>query len=237
MAENFHVIAAAEEPASDTIATIREGIGERCFVLRGMFDPGRLARLKSELHALSRRRDALDAPLVRGCANHHRLVDSPYESDAPAFRREFVNLHWNEGSGDVNRFGRVLAGLRHAIIGLDPATSIEAGDGRVSLFRIDHYPSGGGFCGPRVGDVNGVELSLLMSQYGEDYRSGGLFYIDRGNRHHFVDGQTRFGDLVVLPAGAVWGVYPIDVERPVDLLVAGGRWSLSTPFAPLEGAS
>ena len=237
MSEHFRVIAAAEEPAADTLEAVREGIGERCFILRGMFDPGRLAELKSELHASSRHCDAENLPLVRGCANHHRLVQTPYDSDAPTFRREFINFHWNEGWSDLNRYGRVLANLHHAIIGLDPSTAIEAGDGRVTMFRVHHYPAGGGFCGPRVGDVNGVEMSLLLSQYGEDYRSGGLFYIDRGNRHHFVDAQTRFGDLIILPAGSVWGVYPIDVERPVDLLLASGRWSLTTPVVTLEGAS
>ena len=228
----FIAIETGPEPSDQVLDQIRSGIRNTCFLLRGLFDLDRLRTLKAALHERGRTEPARRIRYYEGCPNHHKIAEADMDSGRPEYRRLYQQFPWNPNDmADVFEVGHRLVALRNRIARLDPNMGLDISRGYFTTFTVAHYPSGGGFLGPHADDhEQGLEVILLLSQRGEDYQEGGLFFMDEDQRHQFVDSHTRFGDLIVVRSDTIHGIHPIDPARPRDLSSPAGRWMLFTPM-------
>jgi hypothetical protein len=102
-----------------------------------------------------------------------------------------------------------------------------------SASRINHYPRGGGFMAPHVDVGTGtvaadigmeryVQLLLLMTKKGEDYREGGA-YIDLDGERYLFESECEIGDIVIYDGRVNHGVEEIDPMEPLELDSFDGR--------------
>ena len=127
-----------------------------------------------------------------------------------------------------------LIKLRNHIYGVEENFALNdiAEDGLFSATRIQNYPQGGGFFGSHrdttlldVADEKGInffQLILVISQYGEDFFSGGA-YVEKAGKRFMLEHECRTGDVLIYDGRSMHGVEEIDVNMPLNLNEINGR--------------
>ena len=63
-----------------------------------------------------------------------------------------------------------------------------------------------------------------MSEYGKDYKSGGLYFQNHKSNKIQVDSVTNVGDMVFVYPTMLHGCAPIDKEESLNWKSIKGRW-------------
>ncbi len=208
------------------------GICNESEILRGrrrmeeLFDPARDAPTTGELP------DAVMGNFQKlsiGCARHGGV-------DRPRFKRVFYNPLFAEDIYGLHESFSRLAQVRNRLAGWDLNFAMpHPENGLWTAARIHHFPAGGGFMVahrdtvlPAVLRDSGLgdffQPVLVMSQFGEDFNSGGAF-IDDGGRRYLYEKFCRPGDIVVYDGRTVHGVEDIDPRQPYRQTELKGRFS------------
>jgi hypothetical protein len=212
-------------------AVEREGYA----VVRGLFDE---AAIGEALHEVYRRANSA----------HHRASDGLAPSDVrrntskwsigsrilqdglgrfvvvlynPLFDKNIFELH--------TAFERIIQ-VRDTIAGRPIQRDAILMPERFNACRIQIYPAGGGFMAEHR-DARGtsnlnlgiyIEVLLVLTQKGIDYRRGGGFVRLNGA---MVDTEagTRRGDLIIYDASTIHGVLDVDPDLPFDACNLRGR--------------
>ena len=66
--------------------------------------------------------------------------------------------------------------------------------------------------------------SLVMSDKGKDFLTGGFYYYDSNNQKFVVEDVTCKGDVILFNGKMIHGVDIIDEEKIFDPLGMNGRW-------------
>jgi hypothetical protein len=221
----------------DVIDRIRRERDDKGYILRGFFDPDILDNIREYCHEYSLAESPTgNIDYYEGVENHYKILDRGYEGGRPEFRRLFQHFMWNEaGTPEIESIGKSLVHARNRIAELDMNMALDTDTGYYTSYSAVHYPSGKGFLGPHGDHEDQMfEVILLLTEYGEDYEKGGLYFFDDDGEHHFVDPQTEKGDLVLAPASNFHGTYRIDPDTDVDLTSQDGRWMMFTPMVPTD---
>jgi len=93
------------------------------------------------------------------------------------------------------------------------------------------YPQGGGYLAAHVHKKSPQEIGLIVhgTQIGRDYISGGTGY---ATQHGSVDTDNlcRVGDMTIFNYGILHWVTPCELEKPLDMQSALGRWVFTLAY-------
>jgi len=189
------------EAPPDVLARAR-AVVDRCgvAVLRGACDPDTVRRVREELHESTRSESAVDGGARLGSPNYTRLDDESKRhllSRDHVYRR-FLRFPWNYDDDSVaDRIGRALVRLRNAIWEFEADRFISPPFDEVyGYWTAIHYPRGGAFLdGHRdAREPAMAEVSLALSRFGEDFRSGGLWIENEAGERESIDARLERGD-------------------------------------------
>lgn len=139
----------------------------------------------------------------------------------PLFDSDRFQLH--------DAFRRMIE-LRDTLAGRQVLRDADLLPDRFNACRVLLYPAGGGFLGEHR-DLRGesnlptgmyIEVLLLLTQKGVDYRTGGAFVSFNGGRLD-SEADTKRGDVVIYAASTIHGVSDIDPDVPFDATNLRGR--------------
>lgn len=242
----FHLSSVRDfhDQRAEVLATLER---EDVALLRGLVEPSvvreALARIAS---SFSRANDSLvdhksHAVAPRDVPNYQRLMLGEHgegEKNRALCMRIFHNPSWNEDEWGLREVFRTMTRVRNAVYDVEPDYCLDGPDGDVyTLFRVHHYPAGGGFLGAhrdgvaasvpeRAGLQGYVQALLVMSEKGADFEAGGGYYYKDGRRVLYEE-FSRPGDILLYNGQTLHGVQTVDPYTPIDLDSAAGRYSAS----------
>lgn len=126
-------------------------------------------------------------------------------------------------------FERIIA-ARDIIAGREILRDSDLLPERFNACRIQIYPAGGGFIAEHT-DAKGesnlthgpyIEMILLLTQSGIDYKSGGAFVRKDGVELDSEEGAVR-GDVIIYDSSSLHGVHDVDSHVPFDASNLRGR--------------
>lgn len=142
---------------------------------------------------------------------------------------------WNPGSQEIfDAMGDILR-VRNLLLGQQADSFLNPKDGDDSTVRVaaQFYPSGRGWMQEHrdpEGPHQTVLASLVLSHFGRDYKSGGLFVRDAHGDKVFPEEELAPGDLLWFAPSVRHGVdeiVPLDRDRGFSGWEAKeGRWML-----------
>ena len=136
---------------------------------------------------------------------------------------------WTELSTQLIRF-------RNKLLGLDDDFAINSTGDFFTVPRIHRYPQGGGFLAPHFDrqapkatkDLGGsayYQVSLALTSYGKDYKSGGGYVVLEDKLINF-DKYSQSGDIVIYDGKTLHGVMEVDPLQQFSFNNEGARSSL-----------
>jgi hypothetical protein len=183
-----------------------------------------------------KKHDPKDADLL--LKNYQKLVVGGTQgvNSTPRFLRMFYTPFMDTDQFEMHDIFRRLVLLRNRLYGLpDKFTCNGIEDGMWSALRINHYPCGGGFMAAHsdigtaeaaksIGLGTYVQLILIMSKKGVDFKTGGAYIeTDEGSRYFYED-ECDIGDVVIYDGRVRHGVEEVDHMEPLDLGSSNGRY-------------
>jgi hypothetical protein len=165
--------------------------------------------------------------------NFQRLDLGDFEAYG-RFSRLWTNFTWNSG-GEFEEPIKRMIDFRNELFSLTHSEYVYEFEGNrlCDLPKILHYPCGGGFMSRHddIRDTPSVSNVLLsLSKRGENFESGGVYYIDKNDQFLDVEGILDIGDLYMHALETHHGVKPVDAEGKVDLATLRGRLAINLSF-------
>ena len=189
-------------------------------------------RIVERTHALDSTRDQSFHKIFDGCPNFHRLIDHEVSRrySLTAIKHATYYFPWNSDPldlfGSFNEIWRVFK-----YFGGFPARAFEnniPSDGVIDRIQIAQYPAGVGELNRHIDPVKNqrVIIGLIMSKRGEEYQSGGFYYVDTNDRVIDVEDQLDIGDILCCYPTVHHGVEIIDPDKQANWSSVEGRWWL-----------
>jgi hypothetical protein len=163
--------------------------------------------------------------------NFQRLDLGDFSQVNARFSRMWTCFSWNSGGEFEEPVKRMIA-FRNELFSLGHSEYIYDLEGTLlcDLPKILHYPCGGGFMNRHhdIRDIPSVSNVLLsLSKRGENFESGGVYYIDKNGQFLDLEDILDIGDLYMHALETYHGVKAIDVEKNVDLTTMQGRLAIN----------
>lgn len=207
---------------------ISELIEGNVYVVRNAIDKDKLRTMRENVHQFGLTTEGSTQEIVDGIPNFHQIDDELEFYRLKKRAHVYHFFQWNEDTfGAFDLFKDVLD-LYQVIngYGVEYFKDQSPSDDIVNRLQIHHYPSGGGYiANHRDPDIFLKTIGItLMSEYGKDYKSGGLYLLDYRANKLEVDPIWNVGDTV-LAYPTIWhGCTPIDEEESLDWKSIKGRW-------------
>ena len=174
-------------------------------------------------------------PICHGSDNFYWINDHYSGSTVQGAFSQVNFFPWNSGSkqvfdltGDVLRVRNLLLGQ-----GQEEFFSPQQGDEATVRIAAQFYPSGKGWMQEHrdpEGPHQTVLASLVLSSFGTDYESGGLFVRNSEGQKFFPEASLSPGDLLWFSPSVSHGVDKIEPIEPeqkfADWAENDGRWML-----------
>ncbi|MEK8022825.1 MAG: hypothetical protein AAB229_03355 [Candidatus Hydrogenedentota bacterium] len=201
------------------------------YIIRGVVNPDSLRKLKADLHAWGQNCPPSFHKVQDGVPNFHRIItDDLVKKYALKYpRHDYYFFRHNADPFGVWPMINEFWSYTKKWGGFAPDECIQnvPSDGLVDRIVVAHYPAGIGYI-ERHQDPWGHQrtiMSIQMTQRGEDFQSGGLYFIDREGREITSEGITKIGDAVINYPTVAHGVHRIDENAPrPDWNSINGRW-------------
>jgi hypothetical protein len=200
-------------------------------IVRGLYDPKALRALRDRAFAWGQSTPASWHPCVDGCPDYHRLHNNYPKAHV---RQKMHAFYWHgfysENLDLMKQFEDIFH-IKNRLAGEPPGSFLtnKPSEGPIARVNIHHYPVGGGYQAQHIDPVAPfalIQTLILASQFGVDYKSGGLYADPEGTGRFYIDPYTQLGDMVVLSPGIRHGVAEIDPERDYAWQENSGRWMI-----------
>lgn len=223
--------------------TLREVLGEldlkkiakeaekRPVILRGFFNKNQTQAIKNQILS-----DFPDSSISQnfkyyeGCPNVNKYIYRDYSYFRPERRFLWNYFLWNQDDKNpIFQIGKTFIELLNLLTGFPKDYGHDPKCGHFYTLSTMCYPKGGGFLGPHVDDYGAnYQALLIMSKLGVDYKEGGVYCFDEENKCRYLEPELEYGDVLLLPATVVHGVYAVDPKENDELYE--GRWAFFTPM-------
>ena len=153
----------------------------------------------------------------------------------PRCARIAYNPIWSEDIYGMKKHFITLARARNILLSkpIDFAVHEVENDGFWTAARLQHYPAGGGFFlkhrdavlekhNQDAGMEKFIQILLLVTQKGEDFKEGGAFIEIEGKNVNLEDNFGR-GDIIIYDGRSNHGVEDIDTDHILDFNSVNGR--------------
>lgn len=162
--------------------------------------------------------------------NYQRLDLGDYSQVNARFSRMITEFTWNSDGYFYDEFQKLIS-LRNSFHNFSSSEEIYnyKGVDLCDLPKILHYPTGGGFMNEHYDHYNNdgvINILVSLTKRGEDFESGGVYYVDKNNK--FIDAESilEIGDVYVHLPSTLHGVKAIDSNKNIDLFQLHGRMSM-----------
>lgn len=209
------------------------------YVLQGAFPKEFMINIKQKLHEHGLKTSSEFYKMTEGCPNFHRIIDENVAASYAftAIKHSYYFFPWNSDEFDV--FGetyqrwrpiKLLSGLN-----ADEYEKNTPKDGVVDRLQVVHYPRGSGKIETHSDPFlhQRLIISCIMSRRGEDYKTGGVYFIDAQGKEFDCEDQLEIGDMLVYYPTILHGVKTVDEGSEVNWRVIEGRWW----FGPFSNAT
>ncbi len=196
-------------------------------IIRGIFSEEESKHLIEFSIAMAKTRPVSCPKVEFGISNYHRIDKNVEASKVKSILHLYIFFYWNKESAPVATYFRRLFKIRNAISGLPEDYALNSiQDGLVSIPTVQKYPRGGGYMQEHIDPDIGQKavFSTILSEYGKDFFSGGLFYRNERNEKVYVDPLLRPGDSFVFHPAVAHGVDPVDADVDLNMNSNDGRW-------------
>ena len=228
-----------EEVPFDLIRTNLEKDTYSC--VRGLFSPEEIAAAKGRMRGVfdsknDKKHDPKDADAIRNNFQKLQVGGTNGVNGCARFLRMFYNPTFCEDIYGMHNIFKRLITFRNHLYSLPPDFTVNGTEnGMWSASRVNHYPKGGGFMAPHAdtGTANiakslgldkYVQLILIMSVKGKDFKEGGAYIVDMEKREAiFYEDDCQPGDIMIYDGRVIHGVAEIDPMEPLDLNSFDGR--------------
>jgi hypothetical protein len=221
---------------------IRNALEEHSIVrITGLFDRDEVLSSRRNIekkfnNCNDRKHDPRDTKAVRGNLQKLQVgaVTLNYADSVPRFLRMLFNPIFADDIYGMRKLFVRLAQFRNLLYGLPIHFAVHGTEqGLWTASRIHQYPRGGGFMAAHRDDVTAavtkeaglklyLQVYLMMSKKGEDFKSGGAFIEYQGQGVDYEE-ACDVGDVIVYNEQLTHGVADIDPLEPLDMVTFSGR--------------
>jgi hypothetical protein len=203
-------------------------------VLRGVFEPEGLRKLRGSVHAWGQHHEPMPAQTYID-ENFHAIESgiSPRQKTAHCYHAyNFNNIRSVDGEVRQELLGLFerLSSFQNRLTGQNSAFEPNT-EGRMQRPQIIHYPSGAGMLGRHIHPLDPQRIGLILglSKRGEDFTSGGTgFEVD--GRRYGTEHCHDIGDLILFRYDIPHWVAAVDQGDKFDPSSDRGRWTAVLPF-------
>ena len=204
--------------SKDLIAELKSGLESGyAYKIEHSIDRNYLRNFKKSLS------DDLDfqsnsyTPRVAGCPNY---MQNHWDHESQVVPAKFVSwsmFPWNKESNALFEQIIPMFVLRNMLAGLEPNKYLNNLDNEATArAALQFYPSGFGYMAEHQDPYNIHQFAiptLLLSDYGSDYYTGGFFAINDEDERVYFDQHLEFGDLTLFHTSIPHGVEVVDKEK------------------------
>lgn len=198
-------------------------------IIKKAFEPELIDTIKLYLNGICKNQLPNYYPIYEGAPNFYRLNFNDERSYVKGHFRQVIFYPWNQDLFSMYYKFRLLFVLKNLISELkeDKFLNRISEDGRTARIAFQFYDSGAGYLNPHkdpIDDNQFVLPSLVMSDKGKDFLTGGFYYYDSKNEKVAVEDVTCKGDVILFNGKMTHGVEIIDEEKTFDPFDLKGRW-------------
>ena len=229
-----------DKAAYDDMAdSLKQG---RIMVSRRVLEPDFVRSMISYMEGIGRSSFPQWHPIAPGCPNFHRIVWDDPRSYVKAAFHQFSFYPWNQDIFRLFDKLRDIFRLRNRLCGADETAFLSGNpaEGAVARFSAQFYPSGGGYMNGHVDPVGEYQLVvpiLAMSEFGRDFKKGGLWIDLPDNSRVAADQYLHPGDVIWFHPKRPHGVHVIDPDESLEWTKFHGRWSAVLAVNGLPGSA
>jgi len=233
-AKNIHYIDDFDLLFSDEneLRKVKDKITEGdLFIIKSVFTKDFVEKVKSYLTGIGRGSLPNYHPIKLGAPNFHRINIWDERAYVKCCFHQFTFFPWNQDIFRLFEKAKPVYQLKNLISGLpkDKFLQAEPDDGCVARLSFQFYPSGTGGMNKHSDPVDKHQLvvpTLVMSQKGKDFQTGGVYAESESGELIFLDDIAEVGDIILFNAQIPHGVKIIDEEKEEDWLSFEGRWMM-----------
>ena len=204
---------------------IREMKYGKVFVVRKVISSQIIDEIKNNVHLFGIKNPSGWHDPIKGVPNFHQMDNQLDYFKTKKCAHVFNFFNWNDDELGVFKYFDHLLKLFNFING----NSERIDKDLINRLQVHHYPKRAGFMDYHQDpDMIVKTLAILyMSEYGVDYKSGGLNLIDKNSKKILIDENVHKGDMVFAYPSIKHGCDLIDAKeksKNVDWKDASGRW-------------
>lgn len=226
----------AIDEVAETVESIYSG---DIIILKEAMPKDFLLNIREQLHQLGMETDSEYYKMLESCPDYHRLISENAAKNYSfmAIKHSYYFFPWNEDRFQLldetyKRWGtiKLASGLA-----ADEYRNNTPKDGIVDRLQVVHYPSGAGRIETHSDPykIQPIIISGIMSKRGEDYMTGGAYFIDVNGAEVDVEDRLDPGDWIIYAPTVLHGVKTVDEHIVPDWTASRGRWW----FGPFSNAS
>ena len=210
------------ENRNQFIKELKQG---KIFIVKNVLSCDIIDKVKDKTHNLGIQTPREWHDPIFGVPNFHQIDDkSPYFKTKKC-AHVFHFFNWNKDELEVFKYFDNIIKLFNFING----NSEKIEKDLINRLQIHHYPKGAGFMDYHVDPDTLVKtLAILyMSEYGQDYSSGGLNLLNHDSDKILIDEKVKKGDMIFAYPSIEHGCDLIESEKPVNNINwedPSGRW-------------
>jgi hypothetical protein len=204
----------------------------QAFIVKKFYAAADIINLRSETFKSGLQSEPSWHPLINDCPDYHRLHDNYPKAYVKQKMHGFYFHGWYAHNRLKFDFFSEIFCMKNFLAGHGERQFLDniPAAGFVARINIHHYPKGGGYQAEHIDPVGKhaqVQTLIAASQFGADYRQGGVFArAAPGADRIYFDALMRPGDLLVMSPGIRHGVDFVDPDVPYDWKANDGRWMI-----------
>ena len=203
------------------------------FIIKNVIPEDILGKMKNDVIEWGKKTNDGFQPMIKGAKDYHQYIKSSESNKykISPVRHSYFFFRWNDDPVKTFHYGDHIWGLIKVLGGFNYDEYLDYCEDKQVIDRaqIAHYPVGAGTI-PEHTDPNHNQkciLGIYLSQYGEDYESGGIYFLNKNDKEIFIEPEIDKGDAVIAYPTVVHGVKTIDVHKKSEWEnTTTGRWFL-----------
>ena len=224
--------------------TAKELTCGNCIALTNFFTTSEILLWRRYLSNLGRCQMPNYDQIKFGMKNNHRLNFDDDRSAVRGYFHQFNFFDWNQDLIDIFsrtdllfNFKKTVSTLMHrnTIESSSPQNDQGTNSSLINRVSFQYYPRSKGYLKKHRDPLNSSQSivpTIVMSEYGKDYFSGG-FYLDHNGEYHYPERNLSLGDILIFNPHCPHGVERIDQEYVTDSIISEylsqaeslpGRW-------------
>ena len=217
---------------SSELNKIKEGVlNGDLYILKSVYEKDFISRVKNYLTNIGKNSLPNYHPIELNTPNFHRINIWDERAYVKGCFQQFTFFPWNQDYFNLFEKTKEIYYLKNLINNLPKEKFLksEPEEGCIARLSFQFYPKGVGGMNKHSDPVNHHQLvvpTLVMSEKGKDFKSGGVYVENEEKELIFIDDLVEVGDVVLFNAQVPHGVKIIDQGVKEDWLSFEGRWMM-----------